>query len=201
MGDPVGLILALLAAVVGPLWTAPDLRSVADRAHAWTVHVTARGANETVTASGVIIRGGLVLTDLHGLLSKQPDGTIAPAEIVVDVAGVGALPALLAGADVALGIAVLRLPDAARDLPGADIARSDPDIADPLLAMGSDGKVVDVLGVKVDHVDRLRLHTTGALPPEFRGGPLFDAHGDLAALELPTGAAAASSVLRLLNQN
>src|ERR1700675_2851746 len=122
MEDPMGLILALLAAVVGPLWTAPDLRSVADRAHAWSVHVTARGADETVTASGVIIRGGLVLTDLHGLLSKQPDGTIAPAEIVVDVAGVGALPAVLAGADVALGIAVLLLPDAARDLPGADIA-------------------------------------------------------------------------------
>ena len=85
-------------------------------------------------------------------------------------------------------------------LPGADVATADPAIADQLLAMGTDGKVVDVLGVRIDHVGLPLLHTSATLPDSFRGGPLCDASGHLAALELPAGAAAASSVLRLLEQ-
>lgn len=193
--------LLLLAFVVRPLVPAQDLRAVADRAHAWTVFVSARSGGEQSTASGVLIRGGLVLTDLHGLLARQPDGSLAPAEITVVVDGLGRLPALLAGGDAALGIAVLRLPDVARNLPGATIAPADPDIADELLAMGTDGTNVDVLGVKVDHIERgVLLRVSAALPASFRGGPLFDARGNLAALELPAGAAAASSVLQILEQ-
>lgn len=196
-----GLMLALLAALMRPLLQAPDLRAVAERAHGWTVFVSAKSGDEQVTASGVLIRGGLVLTDLHGLLSQQPDGSLAPAEITVVVDGVGPLPAALAGGDVALGVAVLLLPDEARSLPGATIATADPGVADELLAMGNDGSSVDVLGVKVDHIDaNARLRTSAQLPAEFRGGPLFDTNGNLAALQLPAGAAAASSVLRMLEQ-
>jgi hypothetical protein len=194
-------VIALLAVLVRPLWQAPDLRAVAERAHAWTVFVSAKSGEDQITASGVLIHGGLVLTDLHGLLSQQPDGSIAPAEITVVVDGVGPLPALLTGGDVALGVAVLRLPDEVRGLPGATIASEDPGVADELLAMGNDGSSVDVLGVKVDHIDaNARLRTSAQLPPQFRGGPLFDANGNLAALQLPAGAAAASSVLRMLEQ-
>jgi hypothetical protein len=197
----VGIAIALLAVLIRPLWQAPDLRAVADRTHAWTVFVSASSGGERATASGVLIQGGLVLTDLHGLLSRQPDGTLAPAEITVVVDGVGPMPASLAGGDVALGIAVLRLPPAAQSLPGATIATEDPNVADQLLAMGTDGNSVDVLGVKVDHVDAdARLRTSAQLPDQFRGGPLFDAKGELAGLQLPQGAAVASSVLRMLEQ-
>ncbi len=195
-----GLLLALVAFVVRPIWSAPDLSAVADRAHGWTVFVVATSGEYKAYASGVLIQGGMVLTDLHGLLSQNPDGTVVPADIVVVVDGVGPLPAVLAGGDAVLGIAVLKLPDQVRGLEGATIASADPDVADELVAMGTDGKNVDVLGVKVDHVDRERLHTNQTLPALFRGGPLFDANGDLAALELPAGAAAASSVLRMLEQ-
>lgn len=194
------LLLALLALVVRPLWAPADLHSIADKAHGFTVFVIAKTGESQISASGVLINGGLVLTDLHGLVAKQADGSLSEAEIVVVLDGLGAVPARLAGADVALGIAVLRLPDEARKLPGADIATSDPGVADELLAMGTDGKVVDVLGVRVDHVGLPLLHTSATLPGSFRGGPLFDASGHLAALELPGGAAAASSVLRLLGQ-
>ena len=193
--------LLLLAFVVRPLAPAPDLHAVADRAHAWTVFVTASGGGVKSSASGVLIGGGLVLTDLHGLLTREPGGAVVPAEITVVVDGVGPLPARLAGIDAALGIAVLRLPDQARGLPGAAIAAVDPDVADELLAMGTDGTSVNVLGVKVDHIEGgVMLRTSAALPASFRGGPLFDARGNLAALELPEGAAAASSVLHLLEQ-
>lgn len=193
-------LIALFAFIARPLWIAPDLNAIAERAHAWTVFVSATSGEDEMSASGVLIPGGMVLTDLHGLLSRRPDGTVAPANIVVMVDGIGPLPALLARFDAELGLAVLRLPDQARGLPGASIATADPGVADQLLAMGNDGKSVDVLGVKVDHVDHAWLHTTSTLPAAFRGGPLFDTSGNLAALELPFGAAAASSVLRLLEQ-
>lgn len=194
--------LLLLAFVARPLFTPPDLQTVADRAHGFTVLVVSRAAGEEKRASGVLIRGGLVLTDLNGLVSPGADGSIAPrAEIVVVIDHLGPLPAALAGGDTDLGIAVLRLPDVAKKVPGASIATEDPAVADNLVAMGTDGTVVDVLGVKVDHVESgARLRTSSVLPETFRGGPLFDVHGDLAALELPLGAAIASSVLRLLEQ-
>lgn len=196
-----GPAIALLAVLIRPLYQAPDLRAVADRTHGWTVFVSASAGGERITASGVLIQGGLVLTDLHGLLSRAPDGSMTPAEITVVVEGVGPMPASLAAGDVALGIAVLRLPPAARSLPGATIATEDPNVADELLAMGTDGNSVDVLGVKVDHVDAdARLRTSAQLPDQFRGGPLFDTKGDLAGLQLPEGAAMASSVLRVLEQ-
>src|SRR5947199_49783 len=76
-----------------------------------------------------------------------------------------------------------------------------PEVADELLAMGNDGTAIDVLGVKVDHLGPgARLRTSATLPAIFRGGPLFDARGDLAALALASGAARASSVRRLLGQ-
>ncbi len=193
-------LIALFAFIVRPLWTAPDLNAIAERAHGWTVFVAATSGADSVSASGVLIPGGLVVTDLHGLLFRRPDGTVAPAEIVVMVDGIGPLPALLAGFDAELGLAVLKLPDQVRGLPGAAIATTDPGVADQLLAMGNDGKGVDVLGVKVDHVDHAWLHTTSRLPAAFRGGPLFDTSGNLAALELAFGVAAASSVVRLLEQ-
>ena len=194
------VLIALLAFVVRPLWTPADLRPVADQAHGYTVFVVAQSGGSRTSASGVLIHGGLVLTDLHGLVERQADGSLAGAEILVVVDGLGPLPAKLAGADATLGIALLQLPDEARQLPGAEIATSDPNIADELLAMGTDGKVVDVLGVRIDHIGVPLLHTSATLPESFRGGPLFDVNGHLAALGLPAGAAAASSVLRLLEQ-
>ena len=189
----------LLAFVTRPLIPDPDLQAIADRAHSWTVFVIARSGGEEVTSSGVLLRGGLVLTDLHGLIGQREDGTLAPAEIEVLLDGAGPTPVLLTAGDAALGIAVLKLPDQFRNVAGATVSGEDPQIADELLAMGNDGREVNVLGVKVDHVGPgERLHTSAALPAVFRGGPLFDTRGDLAALSLATGVTRASSLRQLL---
>lgn len=194
-------LLILLAFLAKPLVPDPDLQAVADRAHGWTVFVIAHSGGEQVTSSGVLLRGGLVLTDLHGLIAQQADGSLAPAEIEVLVDGLGPKPVLLAGGDASLGIAVLQLPDQLRNLPGATVAGDDPQVADELLAMGNDGNAINVLGVKVDRLGPgARLQTSAVLPATFRGGPLFDTRGQLAALSLASGAATASSVRRLLDQ-
>lgn len=53
-----GQLIALLAFVMRPLWTAPDLNAIAERAHKWTVFVDARGAEDETSASGVLSPAG-----------------------------------------------------------------------------------------------------------------------------------------------
>jgi len=201
------------AAVVLPPSGNPGLQSVADRVHALAVLVRARAligertdggglrVHEALSlASGVLIGNGLALTELGAVTLTAADGrreVASQIEVVVD--DVGPLPAHVLAADAALDLAVLRLPDEARALPGALLAPDDPDIGDPLLAVGADGDSLDAVGVHLTRVDSgadgtRRLRTDRALPAPFWGGPLFDARGRLGGLNTPPAGAAGTAV-------
>ena len=207
------------AAVVLPPSRNPGLQAVADRVHALAVLVRARAlipertddgalrVHEALSsASGVLVGDGLALTELGALVLTTADGrreVASQIEIVVD--DVGPLPVHVIVADAALDVAVLRLPDEARKLPGAVFAAGDPDVGDAMLAVGADGDSLDVLGVRLTQVDSAedgtrRLRTDRSLPAPFWGGPLFDARGHLAGLSTPpvdaAGTAIPASLLR-----
>jgi len=207
------------AAVVLPSSPNGGLQAVADRVHALAVLVHARALiagrsgdgtlkvhEANSSASGVLIGEGLALTELGAVVLTAPDGrkeVASEIEIVVD--DVGPLPAHVVVADVALDIAVLRLPDEARTLSGAAFAPADPGVGDATLAVGVRGDSLDVLEARVTRVDSAedgthRLRTDRSLPAPFWGGPLFDTQGRLAGLNTaPVGAdgtAVPASVLR-----
>ena len=209
------------AAVVLPDSPNPALQSVADRVHALAVLVRARAlvaeqweegalrVHEALSsASGVLIGDGLALTEFGALALAMADGRKELAgqiEVIVD--DVGPLPAQVVFADAALDVAVLRLPETARALPGALLASADPEVGDAMLAIGAVGDTLEVLTTHLTRVDpgeegTRRLRTDRALRPPFWGGPLFDARGRLAGLNTPptggVGTAVPASLLRPL---
>lgn len=186
------------AAVVRPLVPHPELRGVADKVHALAVLVQARAPIEladktgrvvhTATqsaSSGVLMGGGLVLTDLRAVAMRIGDRLQAAPTINVQIDGVGSFAARLIGADSSSGVAVLRLPDAPGSLPGAALAKGDPLAGDAVLALGIEGREVTAVGVVLEQQSSDKLQTKQPLPEQFWGGPLFDAHGDLVGLALP----------------
>ena len=211
---------AARAAVVVPLPQHPELQAVADRVHAFTVQVRARAfvADQTdgglrvhdavSSASGVLVGDGLVLTGLGTVTLRGRDGGLQPAnEIEVLVTDVGPLPARLLAGDAALDVAVLKLPDEARSLPGASLAAEDPNVGDAMLATGVDGDSIRVVGVLLERLGvgddaGPRLQTDRALPPPFWGGPLFDDRGHLVGITTHPasagGPAVPASLLRSL---
>jgi len=189
------------AAVVVPGPPGPDFKPVADRVHALTVLVRARAfiadrsddgrlqVHEAASsASGVLVGHGLAITDLGAVTLPRRDGQLErAAEIEVVVADVGTIPARLVGVDAALGVAVLRLPDETRTLPGASLTAGHPAAAEPMIAFGADDRHLTAIRVQVNDVvdgegDAFRLQTDRAFPEPFWGGPLFDAQGRLAGL-------------------
>jgi len=211
---------AARAAVVVPLPQHPELQAVADRVHAFTVQVRARAfvADQTdgglrvhdavSSASGVLVGDGLVLTGLGTVTLRGRDGGLQPAnEIEVLVTDVGPLPARLLAGDAALDVAVLKLPDEARSLPGASLAAEDPNVGDAMLATGVDGDSIRAVGVLLERLGvgddaGPRLQTDRALPPPFWGGPLFDDRGHLVGITTHPasagGPAVPASLLRSL---
>jgi hypothetical protein len=199
------------AAVVVP---GPDFKSIADRVHALTVLVRARAfvlgrdaggrlhVDEGVSAtSGVLVGDALAVTDLASVTLPGKDGKPEPvAAIEVVLPEVGTVPALVAAVDTGLGIAVLRLPDATRELPGAVLAPGDGGESQTRLAIGADDTHLRVVSVLVGGANESgsRLAIDRALPDFFRGGPLFDAQGHLAGVMVGAGAAVSSSQLRAL---
>jgi S1-C subfamily serine protease len=191
------IAFAAHAAVVRPLVPHPELRGVADRVHALAVLVQARAPIEladktgrvvrTATqsaSSGVLMGGGLVLTDLRAVAMRIGDRLQAAPTINVQIDGVGSFAARLIGADASSGVAVLRLPDAPGGLAGAALAKGDPLAGDAVLALGIEGREVTAVGVVLEQSSD-KLQTKQPLPEQFWGGPLFDAHGDLVGLALP----------------
>ena len=197
------LSCAARPAVVVPGPPRPDFKPVADRVHALAVLVSARAfiaertddgrvqVHEAVSsASGVLIGNGLALTDLGAVsLPRRNGGLEPPSEIEVVIAGVGVVSARLVAGDAALGLAILRLPDEARALPGASLAIDPPGPGATMIAIGADDRSLTVIGVVLDGVvdgedDSPRLRTDRALPASFRGGPLFDAQGRLAGVNV-----------------
>jgi S1-C subfamily serine protease len=186
------------AAVVRPLVPHPELRGVADRVHALAVLVQAQVPIELTDQSGHVVRtatqsassgvlmgGGVVLTDLRAVAIRVGEGRlkVAPA-INVQIDGAGSFAARLIGADASSGVAVLRLPDAPGGLAGAALAKGDPAAGDAVLALGVQGRQVTAVGVVLEQSSD-KLQTKEPLPEPFWGGPLFDAHGELVGLALP----------------
>jgi S1-C subfamily serine protease len=198
------------AAVVIPGQPRAELQGVADRVHAFTVLVQARGdrAADARSATGVLVGGRLILTDLDAVTVRRSDGSLAEApEIEALLDRVGPVPALLVAGDPVLGVAVLQLPDQVPDLPGAAIAPGAQHEGEMLVAVGAHGDKVTAVAIVVETLrpgeDGLpRLHTSPALPAPFRGGPLFDADGRLAGVnvrsEQGSPTAVPSSLLRAL---
>lgn len=200
------------ASVVLPASPDAGWQSVADRVHTLAVLVRARAligerkdgalrVHEALSlASGVLIGDGLALTELGTVVLTNADGrkeVASQIEIVVDE--VGPLPAQVIFADASLDIAVLRLPDEARSLPGASLAAGDPNVGDSMLAIGVEGDSLDAIAVRLSSVDSAedgprRLLTDRPLPARFLGGPLFDARGHLAGLSTPAAGAKGTAV-------
>jgi S1-C subfamily serine protease len=213
---------AARAAVTMPLPHRLDLEAVADRVHGFTVQVRASAfvaeqthgqlkAHEAIaTSSGVLIGQGLVLTALNSVALRDQNGGLQPAnEIAVLVGDVGPIPARLLAGNTGLDVAILQLPDQARNLSGASLATEDPNAGDSMVALGIDGDSIKAVAVLLERVApgddaSARLQTEHALPPPFWGGPLFDDRGQLVGITTrPTsaeGTAVPASVLRALLQ-
>jgi len=191
----------------------PDFKTVADRVHGLTVLVRARAfvmgrdagghlhVDEGLSAiSGVLVGGALAVTDLSSVTMPGKDGKPEPvAAIEVVLPEVGTVPAQVAAVDTDLGIAVLRLPDETRELPGAVLATADGAESEARIAIGADDTHLRAIPVVVrSDPSGSRLSLDRALPDFFRGGPLFDAQGHLAGVMVGAGAAVSSSQLRAL---
>ncbi len=200
-------------AVVLPASPEAGWQSVADQVHTLAILVRARAliadrkdggalrVHEAVSlASGVLLGDGLALTELDPLVLTSADGhkdLASQIEIVVDE--VGPLPVRVVFCDPALDIAVLRLPEEARSLPGASLAPGEPAVGDALLAVGIDGDSVDAVGVRLVRVDSAedgtpRLRTDRPLPVRLSGGPLFDGRGHVVGLSTPPAGAEGTAV-------
>jgi hypothetical protein len=198
------------AAVVVP---APDFKTVADRVHGLTVLVRARAfvmgrdasgrlhvdAGLSAT-SGVLVGGALAVTDLSSVTLPGKDGKPEPvAAIEVVLPEVGTVPAQVLAVDADLGIAVLRLPDELRELPGAVLATVEDGESDTRIAIGADDTHLRAIPVVVGAgPSGSRLSLDPALPDFFRGGPLFDDQGHLAGVIVGSSGAVPVSQLRLL---
>jgi hypothetical protein len=197
--------------------TGPDFKSVADRVHALTVLVRAHAfvsgrdagghlrVDEGVSASsGVLVGGALAVTDLSSVTLPGKDGKPEPvAAIEVVLPEVGTVPAQVAAVDAGLGIAVLRLPDETREIPGAVLASGDSAESEARIAIGADEAHLRAIPVQVGVPEGgdesgSRLAIDRALPDFFRGGPLFDGQGRLAGVIVGSSGAVPVSQLRSL---
>jgi hypothetical protein len=198
------------AAVVVP---GPDLKTVADRVHALTVLVRARAfvmgrdagghlhVDEGLSAtSGVLVGDALAVTDLSSVTLPGKDGKPEPVAVIeVVLPEVGTVPAQVAAVDADLGIAVLRLPDETRELPGAVLATADGGASEARIAIGADDTHLRAIPVVVGAgASGSRLSLDRALPDFFRGGPLFDDQGHLAGVIVGSSGAVPVSQLRPL---
>jgi hypothetical protein len=140
------------------------------------------------------VGGGLALTDLASVTVPGHDGMPEPADAIeVAVPEVGSVPAKVVGIVSDLGLAVLRLSDEARELPGAILQPSDPNEKQALIAIGAGERrltAVTVVAGPPDGEDVIRLPIDRALPDLFRGAPLFDEQGRLSAVIVRSGAGA-----------
>jgi hypothetical protein len=173
---------------------APVLALV-DQVHGMVAQVfAARGADKINTASGVLAGGGLVLTDLRALFFEAPDGSLQVATEIAVLTSQGAFPARIVGSVFDTGVAVLELPELARELEGPPLAEGSADVGDLLLAIRASKEgsslLFEVIGFSVAQTagNPLRLRAAPGVPINYAGAPVFDAAGALAGLLVgPTG--------------
>lgn len=187
------------AAVIVPDNGEAALKSVADRMHSSVVAVRAQAAMAVPQAgetnavvqtpsfgTGVLIGDGLAVTTLHTVGNLLPGRVLAWKDIEVLVPDAGQVGATLVGSYPELDLAVLRLNQSAGD--AVELAPGGPVLGEPLVAMGTDDEAVTVIGVNVAAIkgDHLLLATGRRMDSRYWGGPLFDVHGRLAGISLPT---------------
>jgi hypothetical protein len=181
-----------------PPWPDPDplatasvdtpLKELVGRVHGMTLEVVAASSREKINvASGVLARGGLVLTELRAVLVEGSDGDLQPAAEIAVLTTKGSFPARLAGVDAGVGVAVLGLPEAAGVLEGPRLAESSPGGADQLVALRASKKGPALLFEAIGFFmpgsdDPLRPRSAPGLPASFAGAPVFETHGQLAGL-------------------
>lgn len=194
------LSMALMAAVVVPSDPQAELKAVADKLFATVVQVRALvpvegGRQAQIFGSGVLVGSGYAVTTLHSV--AQAHGI----EVVVN--DHGAVQAGLVAGDRDLDLALLRLFGSV-PLAAAPLAPDAPALGEPLVAMGAGEDEVAVVGVTVVAAQgrTFSLATDHLIDSRFWGGPLFDARGQLAGIELTTvgepRAAPASAVKALI---
>ena len=198
-------LCAACAGAAGAAVTSPaaphqaELRKIADRVYQFTVVVRARTAVAAATddgstelhpvqsiASGVLLGNGLAITDFAAVTLTGDDGEAQAAEeIDVVIPDLGIVPAQIAGADRALGVAILRLPERTRGLAGPATTEDLPQPGEAMIAVGANGAQLAALAVVVENTGD-RIETVDPLPPAFSGGALFDASGRLAGINTLT---------------
>ena len=178
-------------------WYGPDADPVAgdalmapivDRVREMAVQVFATGGGEDVhVASGVLLGGGIVLTDLRAILVVGPDGALQPAAAIAVVSAQGVFAARIVGAAADAGVAALELPDPPDGPDDPPLADGPGGSDDPVLAVRAsrEGPALqfEAIGFSVDRTkDPLRLQPVPGLPRSFAGAPVVDASGALAGL-------------------
>jgi S1-C subfamily serine protease len=175
-------------------------KSVADRVHSSVVAVRAQAALPVAEGNGpqavvqtpsfgtgVLLGNGLAVTTLHTVGNLLPGRVVPWNDIEVLVPDAGFVGATLVGWFPDLDLAVLRLASA-RAGESVELADTSPPVGEALLAMGTDDDAVTVIGVNVAAVkgDQLLLSSPRRIDSRYWGGPLFDIHGRLAGINLPS---------------
>jgi len=188
------------AAVIVPDDPQVAFKAVADRLHSSVVGFRARAAvalppgsdarqavQTEVFGTGVLIGGGLAVTTLYSVGAVSPGKMTAWSDIEALVQSSGPVAAEIVGWFPELGLAVLRLAKKP-SIEGVVFASTPPAPGDALVAMGTDDETVSVVGVTVGAVrgDELFLTSTRRVDSRYWGGPLFDQHGRLAGISLPS---------------
>lgn len=163
---------------------------------------------ETLTyGTGALLGNGLAVTTLHAVALPSSQRKMMPLQHVqVLVPEKGPMPARVIAGVPDLDLAILELSAAGAALEGPPFSSAMPAAGDPLLAMGADDEAVIGIGVEVVAVngDFLLLRAKRMLDSRFWGGPLFDAQGRLAGVELmslgPSKAISVEAIRRLVEQ-
>ncbi|TMA29597.1 MAG: trypsin-like peptidase domain-containing protein [Deltaproteobacteria bacterium] len=203
--------LSARAAVVVSPDPQTEFKSVADRLHSTVIVVRARAAVAVPTGNdaegimqtpsfgtGVLIGDGLAITTLHTVGAVLPGRMAAWTEIEALLQDSAPVGAKIIGWFPELDLAVLRLAETPSTAPVA-LASEVPATGERLLAMGADDDVVSVVGVTLAAArgDQLILTSARRVDSRYWGGPIFDIHGRLVGITVPSVTPKAVSALAI----
>ena len=203
--------LSARAAVVVSPDPQTEFKSVADRLHSTVIVVRARAAVAVPTGNdaegivqtpsfgtGVLIGDGLAITTLHTVGAVLPGRMAAWTEIEALLQDSAPVGAKIIGWFPELDLAVLRLAETSSTAPVA-LASEVPATGERLLAMGADDDVVSVVGVTLAAArgDQLILTSARRVDSRYWGGPIFDIHGRLVGITVPSVTPKAVSALAI----
>lgn len=171
-------------------------KAIADHLYATVVQVQGIEARQIVArGTGVLIGDSLAVTTLHSVTVPSGTSRMVVRDIRILAPTAGAIDAQLIDAFPELDLALLRLEGAGGALAGAALAAKVPAVGDRMVAMGTGDDAIAGIGVVVTDVegDVISLASQRTLDSRFWGGPLFDAQGRLAGIQL-TGVLATRAV-------